>query len=805
MKIIAYTLLLIATIFYNSASALNEAQITRLSLLAKTWSAAKNFHTGTCAINWDQILINTIADVVDIEDTLTFNLFINDMLNTLGENDISNQMIPITPIEIRQEIDHSWTDNIELTKATQNRINALINSFRPRTNCHVLNGNVNQGDFSTDNRYSHILLPSKEQQLLGVFRFWNIINQYFPYKNLIEKSWDDVLDEYIPLIYDAEDQIQYQRIMRQFTAEIQDTHAFFSSQLFNSSFPTGHLQFRIKTIEGQAIVYKKDDQQNDINIGDLVIEINGVDVKTLAQQNQAFTAASNPATMVRNTDYFYNIGEPGPVQLKLINANQEVYTITSVYDSYPSELYVPSTINWTHMDQQQCSIGYVNMGQLETPDIAPMMQAFNNKDAIIFDIRNYPNGTLWTLVNYLYSNPIQVARFARPMLTYPSAYQWSGSPIGQGSNNPYNGRLIILFNEDTQSQAEYTVMGLEQHPNAVKIGSQTAAADGNITLVSLPGRISIYYTGLGVYYPDNRPTQRIGIIPDLFIRPTINGIIENRDEVLEAALNCDHINDLNWPQTPQPKSGLFWDTKKSGKGIDIAEFAENYTVIPYDFRDDGSPVWYLGIADTENGILSTASESFIEYSYDTSTQTVIPDVQNTQLSFDFKQGPFEIDCAVAAPENKKQYSRLIWDNNNNQETRCMEELVFSAQQQLTEDYTGLWYGGENENGWGLSINTQGNKLVAVIYYYDQDGKASWILGNTQLETNQPMEIEMRKFQGFCQGCATDEVSSKVVGQLTLSLSQPSQQFLDGNWLSLKTDSQQWDRQKMPIKLLSVLQ
>jgi C-terminal processing protease CtpA/Prc len=39
-----------------------------------------------------------------------------------------------------------------------------------------------------------------------------------------------------------------------------------------------------------------------------------------------------------------------------------------------------------------------------------------------------------------------------------------------------------------------------------------------------------------VFYPDKRPTQRIGIIPDIEVKPTIAGIREGRDEVLEEAL-----------------------------------------------------------------------------------------------------------------------------------------------------------------------------------------------------------------------------------------------------------------------------
>jgi hypothetical protein len=43
-------------------------------------------------------------------------------------------------------------------------------------------------------------------------------------------------------------------------------------------------------------------------------------------------------------------------------------------------------------------------------------------------------------------------------------------------------------------------------------------------------------SGIGVFYPDKKPTQRIGILPDFEVRPTIAGIRAGRDEVLEEAL-----------------------------------------------------------------------------------------------------------------------------------------------------------------------------------------------------------------------------------------------------------------------------
>ena len=43
-------------------------------------------------------------------------------------------------------------------------------------------------------------------------------------------------------------------------------------------------------------------------------------------------------------------------------------------------------------------------------------------------------------------------------------------------------------------------------------------------------------SGIGVFYPDKKPTQRVGIVPDVESRPTIAGIRDGRDEVLEEGI-----------------------------------------------------------------------------------------------------------------------------------------------------------------------------------------------------------------------------------------------------------------------------
>jgi C-terminal processing protease CtpA/Prc len=79
-------------------------------------------------------------------------------------------------------------------------------------------------------------------------------------------------------------------------------------------------------------------------------------------------------------------------------------------------------------------------------------------------------------------------------------------------------------------------MALRTAPRVTVVGSTTAGADGNVSSIQLPGNINTMISGIGVYYPDGRETQRVGIVPDVEVKPTIKGIADGRDEVLEKAV-----------------------------------------------------------------------------------------------------------------------------------------------------------------------------------------------------------------------------------------------------------------------------
>ena len=185
------------------------------------------------------------------------------------------------------------------------------------------------------------------------------------------------------------------------------------------------------------------------------------------------------------------------------------------------------------------NIGYINMGDINPPQVDSALVIVKNTEGIVMDVRNYPRGTMYLFAMFFNPDARPFVIFTAVDRTYPGQVTWTPPLMAGragGNGDHYRGRVAILIDERTQSHAEFSVMALRTSPQNKVIGSQTAGADGNITPFMLPGGIRTLFTGLGVYYPDGKATQRIGIVPDIEIRPTLTGVRAGKDEVLERAL-----------------------------------------------------------------------------------------------------------------------------------------------------------------------------------------------------------------------------------------------------------------------------
>lgn len=96
--------------------------------------------------------------------------------------------------------------------------------------------------------------------------------------------------------------------------------------------------------------------------------------------------------------------------------------------------------------------------------------------------------------------------------------------------------VIFITNGRAISYAESYMGYIEGYKLATIVGQPTAGTNGNVNLFSLPGGYKISWTGMKVVKHDGTQHHGIGVLPNIYVEKTIQGVKEGRDEFLEKAL-----------------------------------------------------------------------------------------------------------------------------------------------------------------------------------------------------------------------------------------------------------------------------
>ena len=203
----------------------------------------------------------------------------------------------------------------------------------------------------------------------------------------------------------------------------------------------------------------------------------------------------------------------------------------------------------------------------------------------------------------------------------------------------------------------------------------------------------------------------------------------------------------------EPATGLWFSPDHDGHGFDLQRVDDRYIVVFYSYTKSSEPVWYLSVASEENGMLS-GTFSYFNYQPGQSPPQRVVDEPGT-FTVDFVNTGVESACADAEFQFSGQpFAVFTWQLNETEGQWCVTPLLqqhFIAQR----DYTGLWWAGPQDEGWGLSLDYEGagelRTEVAVLFYYDQEGLPRWALGATA-EGGAVSRIPMQNFKGYCPEC-----------------------------------------------------
>jgi len=523
-----------------------DEQVNNLNVLGLVWGFLKYYHPMVAAgeYNWDYELFRIMPGILNAGDAKERDYMLGNWITSLGKFETDDKT-ELPQDEVKMMPDVEWITHSNLTRDLAGKLLGVRNAKRENENYYIgLVEGVQNPKFNNEKAYPEMKYPDAGFRLLSLFRYWNIIQYYFPYRNLIGEDWKGVLKEFIPKFVNAGSEIEYKLVALELIARVHDTHANIWGQdsALKKFRGVNYAPVGITFIENQAVVtdYFEQDlgEKSGLLIGDVITKINKQPVDKIIADNLKYAAASNYPTQLRD------------IARNLLRTNDTVLNLEIIRNglSFPKEIHTfPSDkINLYSRFQRNDTcfrfitpdIGYIYPGTIKNEYVSEIMKGAENTKGLIIDMRCYPSEFIvYSLGSCLISQKTPFAKFSNASISTPGLFVMNPDvEIAGNEKDCYKGKVVILVNETTQSQAEYSTMAFRAVPGATVIGSTTAGADGDVSQFSLPGGISTMISGIGVYYPDGSETQRIDIIPDIEVEPTIEGIKLKKDELLGKAI-----------------------------------------------------------------------------------------------------------------------------------------------------------------------------------------------------------------------------------------------------------------------------
>lgn len=523
---------------------LNEKLTSNLELLGKFWGLLKYNHPEVCKgnYNWDFELFRMFPEYLKTKDNIERDQILLQWISKYGEIDKCTECKEISS-EAFLKSDMFWLSEFKLNSKLKSKLEYVYQNRCQGKHYYINRGSNGNPDFLNENKYYNMPYDDDGFQLLALYRYWNMINYFFPNKYLTDKDWNGVLKEYIPKFINAKNKLEYELACIELIGEINDTHATTNVGFSNVQHNRGKFypSFSTQFIDEKLVVtdyYNPElKEASKVEVGDIITHINGKSIKSILDSISPYYPASNDESKLRN------------ISKDILRSNKEEISIDYISNNHKKHYLLPLyekgdlNMRWYKWTGDKCykllegNIGYITLEFIKKEDIPIIKETFKNTKGIIIDIRNYPSTFVpFSLGSYFVSSSTPFVKFTKLNLDNPGEFTFTEPLEIPKGEETYKGKLVVLVNEITQSQAEYTAMAFRAGDNTTIVGSTTAGADGNVSSIYLPGGLLTSISGIGIYYPDGTETQRVGIIPDVEIKPTIEGLKQGRDELLEKAI-----------------------------------------------------------------------------------------------------------------------------------------------------------------------------------------------------------------------------------------------------------------------------
>ncbi|MET3536358.1 S41 family peptidase [Chryseobacterium limigenitum] len=319
-----------------SAQKLSETQ--KLESLCKVWGFLKYYHPNVAKgnLDWDNQLFQKLNEIEKINDKSQLNEFYSNWIDSLGKVETCEQCKKEdNKIYFLKNFDLNWINNQNIfSENTTQKLNYIQDNRNIGDNYYFGLGG-RKVFFRNENSYGS-KFTSKEISLLELFRYWNYVEYFFPYKYKTDQNWNDVLTEMIPKFIKINNDETYHLTLAELVTKTDDSHAFlFSPFISLHQYGRRKIPVEYSYAEGKLIVTKinsnKFSEENPLKIDDVIYDVNGKTIPQMVNSFGKYIPASNSWGKIKKVKNLFLFTNNDSIALRLERNGQNLAIKAKAY------------------------------------------------------------------------------------------------------------------------------------------------------------------------------------------------------------------------------------------------------------------------------------------------------------------------------------------------------------------------------------------------------------------------------------------------------------------------------------------
>ncbi len=318
-------------------------------------------------------------------------------------------------------------------------------------------------------------------RMATVIHSWVLFKHFNLFNNNAE-SWDKIFPTIIKRAALDKNNHEFINTLNLLVANLNDSYA--RVWLAGENFYYG-LPFLIRWRDSVLVVTKVSETFDSVEVGDIILSINGMPAKQYLDEASRFISAAN-----RDRKYLRAIAElraglaNSQVRMSFLSANGNNKTLTIKRSIYLSELNEDRPAFASELEKD---IFYIDLTRINDKLFFELLDSLRNAKGIIFDLRG-TTAISEHILSFFITNPIPSIKWEIPVYTKPSFEPVSYKTIqGQikARSSLNKADVVFLADERTLGYAEAILQLAKANNIGEIVGGRTAGTAGYISSFSI--------------------------------------------------------------------------------------------------------------------------------------------------------------------------------------------------------------------------------------------------------------------------------------------------------------------------------